>query len=100
MTDLNAALSGTFAIGGDLKVNRLGFGAMRITGKGIWGPPEDHLETLLETIGPARFVFGTGQPLRIPENAIAKLDLLDLPAGARADIESGNASLLRSTPST
>lgn len=66
----------------------------------IWGPPEDHLETLLETIGPARFVFGTGQPLRIPENAIAKLDLLDLPAGARADIESGNASLLRSTPST
>jgi aryl-alcohol dehydrogenase-like predicted oxidoreductase len=41
MTTLDAALSGTFAIGGDLKVNRLGFGAMRITGKGIWGPPED-----------------------------------------------------------
>ena len=41
MTNLDAALSGTFAIGGDLKVNRLGFGAMRITGKGIWGPPED-----------------------------------------------------------
>jgi aryl-alcohol dehydrogenase-like predicted oxidoreductase len=31
----------TFAIGGDLKVNRLGFGAMRITGPGIWGPPDD-----------------------------------------------------------
>jgi len=41
MTTLDAALSGTFAIGGDLTVNRLGFGAMRITGKGIWGPPED-----------------------------------------------------------
>jgi pyridoxine 4-dehydrogenase len=41
MTNLDAALSGTFSIGGDLKVNRLGFGAMRITGKGIWGPPED-----------------------------------------------------------
>jgi pyridoxine 4-dehydrogenase len=41
MTTLDAALSGSFAIGGDLKVNRLGFGAMRITGKGIWGPPED-----------------------------------------------------------
>jgi len=41
MTTSDAALSGTFAIGGDLKVNRLGFGAMRITGKGIWGPPED-----------------------------------------------------------
>jgi pyridoxine 4-dehydrogenase len=31
----------TFAIGGDLHVHRLGFGAMRITGKGIWGPPDD-----------------------------------------------------------
>jgi pyridoxine 4-dehydrogenase len=31
----------TFKIGGDLEVHRLGFGAMRITGKGIWGPPED-----------------------------------------------------------
>ena len=41
MTTLDAALSGTFSIGGDLTVNRLGFGAMRITGKGIWGPPED-----------------------------------------------------------
>jgi pyridoxine 4-dehydrogenase len=31
----------TFAIGGDLEVHRLGFGAMRITGEGIWGPPDD-----------------------------------------------------------
>lgn len=44
MTTLDASLSGTFAIGGDLMVNRLGFGAMRITGKGIWGPPEDEAE--------------------------------------------------------
>ncbi len=36
-----AAMSGTITIGGDLTVNRLGYGAMRITGKGIWGPPED-----------------------------------------------------------
>jgi len=36
-----AAAAGTFAIGGDLIVNRLGYGAMRITGKGIWGPPAD-----------------------------------------------------------
>jgi aryl-alcohol dehydrogenase-like predicted oxidoreductase len=41
MPTLDAALSGTFAIGGDLTVNRLGFGAMRITGRGIWGPPEN-----------------------------------------------------------
>lgn len=33
--------SGTFALGGDLPVHRLGFGAMRLTGDGIWGPPKD-----------------------------------------------------------
>ncbi len=38
---LNARESGTFTIGGDLPVNRLGFGAMRITGEGIWGEPKD-----------------------------------------------------------
>lgn len=41
MSTPDAARSGTFAIGGDLVVNRLGFGAMRITGPGIWGEPED-----------------------------------------------------------
>lgn len=46
MPQLDASRSGTFAIGGDLKVNRLGFGAMRITGKGIWGPPADHDEAM------------------------------------------------------
>jgi pyridoxine 4-dehydrogenase len=40
----DAAASGTFTIGGDLKVNRLGFGAMRITGKGVWGEPKDPKE--------------------------------------------------------
>ena len=38
--------SGTFAIGGDITVNRLGFGAMRLTGKGVWGPPADHDECI------------------------------------------------------
>src|SRR5271156_6165622 len=37
--------SGTFTIG-DLKVQRLGYGAMRITGKGVWGPPKDHDEAI------------------------------------------------------
>src|SRR5919112_1129711 len=37
-----ATSSGTFKIGGDLEVHRLGYGAMRITGDGIWGPPPDH----------------------------------------------------------
>ena len=36
----------TFSIGGDLTVNRLGYGAMRITGKGIWGPPKDNDEAI------------------------------------------------------
>ncbi len=40
----NAAKSGTFKIGGKLEINRLGFGAMRITGPGIWGDPEDPAE--------------------------------------------------------
>jgi pyridoxine 4-dehydrogenase len=34
--------AGTLTLGGELEVRRLGFGAMRITGDGIWGPPEDH----------------------------------------------------------
>lgn len=46
MTKANAAQSGTFTIGGDLGVHRLGFGAMRVTGKGIFGPPADREEAL------------------------------------------------------
>lgn len=42
----DASLSGTFKIGGDLEVHRLGFGAMRITGPGVWGEPPDRDEAL------------------------------------------------------
>ena len=41
-----ATAAGTFKIGGDLEVTRLGYGAMRITGDGIWGPPRDRDEAL------------------------------------------------------
>ncbi|MBV9880473.1 MAG: aldo/keto reductase [Gemmatirosa sp.] len=41
-----AAASGTFAIGGDLPIHRLGYGAMQITGQGVWGPPRDHDEAI------------------------------------------------------
>ncbi|GAB2865276.1 aldo/keto reductase [Hymenobacter ruber] len=41
-----ATYPATFTIGGDLAVNRLGYGAMRITGEGIWGPPADHDESI------------------------------------------------------
>ena len=37
----NVAASGSFSLGGDLPVTRLGYGAMRIVGKGVWGPPAD-----------------------------------------------------------
>jgi aryl-alcohol dehydrogenase-like predicted oxidoreductase len=46
MAKLDASKAGTFKIGGEIEINRLGFGAMRITGKGIWGPPEDRPEAL------------------------------------------------------
>ncbi len=39
--EIKAAASGSFALGGNLNVNRLGFGAMRITGEGVWGEPKD-----------------------------------------------------------
>jgi hypothetical protein len=58
----------------------------------VWGPPEDHLAILIETVGPERFVFGTGAPLRLPEAAVAKLDLLALPAPHRARIEHRNVT--------
>ena len=38
---VHASAAGQITLGGDLTVNRLGFGAMRITGPGIWGPPPD-----------------------------------------------------------
>ena len=41
MTTEGIEKSGTFAIGGDLEVHRLGYGAMQITGPGVWGEPAD-----------------------------------------------------------
>src|SRR5947209_12849892 len=41
---ITAALAGTIDIGGDMPINRFGFGAMRITGEGIWGEPDDREE--------------------------------------------------------
>jgi pyridoxine 4-dehydrogenase len=46
METLQTEATGTFSIGGDLTVNRLGYGAMRITGAGIWGEPKDRNQAL------------------------------------------------------
>jgi pyridoxine 4-dehydrogenase len=43
---ISAATAGTLTLGGDLTVHRMGYGAMRITGKGIWGPPADKASAL------------------------------------------------------
>ena len=66
---LSAAAAGTFKIGGNLTVNRLGYGAMRITGPGVWGPPADK-EAALATLRKAidldgqrfRLVNGLARP--------------------------------------
>ena len=46
MTMNNMKIEKTFSINGEMTVNRLGFGAMRITGKGVWGQPENKSEAL------------------------------------------------------
>ena len=60
----------------------------------VWGPPEEHLAVLLATLGEARFLFGSGQPLRLAETPLARLDLLDLAPGARRAILADNAIAL------
>lgn len=46
MTDTNKAVAKTFRIAGEIEINRLGFGAMRVTGKGVWGAPADKAEAI------------------------------------------------------
>jgi aryl-alcohol dehydrogenase-like predicted oxidoreductase len=46
MTGVAAAAAGRFKVGGDIEINRLGFGAMRVTGPGVWGQPADRDEAL------------------------------------------------------
>ncbi len=64
MSNINAAASGQFKIGGDLTVNRLGYGAMRITGSGVWGEPDDR-EAMLRTLK------------RLPELGVNFIDTAD-----------------------
>ena len=61
---VSAAKSGSFSIGGKANVHRLGFGAMRVTGDGIWGPPKDKTEALATL-------------KRLPELAVNFIDTAD-----------------------
>jgi predicted TIM-barrel fold metal-dependent hydrolase len=60
----------------------------------LWGPPEDELARLVETVGAERFVFGTHWPLRVAEAAAAKLELLEVAPEVRALVEGENAQRL------
>jgi len=64
MSQPNAAKSGTFKIGGEIEIHRLGFGAMRVTGSGIWGEPADRAEA-------------TRTLKRVPELGINFIDTAD-----------------------
>jgi aryl-alcohol dehydrogenase-like predicted oxidoreductase len=46
MSTRTAAASGTFKLGGDLEINRLGYGTMQLTGEGVWGEPDDREEAI------------------------------------------------------
>src|SRR5476651_2117689 len=46
MATTTSSFEKTFSLGGDFTINRLGYGAMRITGQGIWGPPADKFECI------------------------------------------------------
>ncbi len=61
----------------------------------IWGPPEDHLALLVDTMGVERFTLGTGMPLRIPDSAVARLDLLGLSPADRRKVLSDNLEAWR-----
>lgn len=86
---IDARHSGTFSVGGALEINRLGFGAMRITGRGIWGPPADEAEALrtlkhlpqlgVNFIDPTMLpIPGTSKVVHLEENvAAASITLTD-----------------------
>jgi len=64
MGEVSAKASGTFKIGGDIEIARLGFGSMRITGKGIWDAPPNHAKAI-ETLK------------RLPELGVDFIDTAD-----------------------
>jgi len=82
----NASSAGTFKIGAELEVTRLGYGAMRITGEGIWGPPKDH-DAAISILK------------RLPELGINFIDTADS-YGPRTPRTSSTRRCTRSTAST
>jgi hypothetical protein len=79
----NAAAAGTFHLGGGLLVNRMGFGAMRLTGRGILGEPEDSedaelcLVSATSIVPPRRVTTGDTTEDYLGRHAREKADVLD-----------------------
>jgi pyridoxine 4-dehydrogenase len=81
MPKLDARKSGSFKIGGEIEIHRLGFGAMRITGPGIWGPPVDRVEAIhtlkrvpelgIDFIGHRRFLWAGSLRAADPRNSLS-----------------------------
>jgi predicted TIM-barrel fold metal-dependent hydrolase len=65
----------------------------------LWGPPEDQLWTLLQTVGADRFTFGTAMPMRIPDVAVARIELLEGDETLRAKLRHGNLEQFLQLPS-
>src|SRR5262249_59749910 len=88
MTASTAGAAGTFKVGGDIAITRLGFGAMRVTGSGVWGPPADRAEALrtlrrLPALGvnliDTADSYGPGTSEELPREALHPYDGLLIP---------------------
>ena len=81
-----AAHSGTFVIGGDRPVHRLGFGTMRLTGAGVWGEPTNHAEAiavLRRAVGLGITLIDTADSYgpEVAERLIAGVGVADIDGG-------------------
>lgn len=95
MSNPNASHAGTFKIGGEIEINRLGFGAMRITGDGIWGEPADRPEAIrtlkrLPTLGVNFIDTADAYGPEVSEELIREA-LRPYPAGMLIATKGGNA---------
>ena len=90
------AQSGTFAIGGDLPVHRLGYGVMQLPGPGVWGPPRDHdeaIRVLRRVVELGAPTLGVGiRSLSAPERALVRERRLPIVWGRELEREGVTSS--------
>jgi hypothetical protein len=78
MPQLDARKAGSFRIGGEIEIHRLGFGAMRITGPRVWGPPVDMAEAIhtLKSPGSISSIPPIPTVQRFPSSSSVKFSIL------------------------